>query len=105
LLGIFTFENSHWCFSAVKLVVNALNEQTHVLAVYIYQKACIYLRILIENLFYRSYKKEHSYINSNQETSWRTNEQMASWCSWPRRKKDYQSRESIRKKNSGLLAI
>jgi len=53
----------------MKLVVNALNEQNHVLAVYFCQKACIYLRILIENVFYRSYKKEHSYTNSNQETS------------------------------------
>jgi len=53
----------------VNFVVNALNEQNHVLAVYICQKACICLRLLIENLFCRSCKKEHPYIDSNQETS------------------------------------
>jgi len=44
-------------------------------------KLVIYLCILIKNLFYRSYKEEHSYVNSNQETSRRTSEQMAGWCS------------------------
>jgi len=56
--------------------VNALNEQNHVLAVYICQKARICLRLLIENLFCRNCKKN---IHKSTVTKKQVEEQMRKW--------------------------